>query len=303
MGTTVKLNALLLIVGIAAGAAQAQTGVLYITRDNRGDTPLIIAVQNGEIFMKADVSAYTGGQGPGGLAVSGDVRFVGQFSAGGGALDLSFNDLNMPFAGLPIGDTYDGTSDGVYNYITDYANGDIYRTDRDYSNAKLLYNNGDFGTIGITYNPYNGHLYTHSQDTSIMYEHTTDGEYVGQVKMDFDGNWRGLAFDPADSTFWLTQHDPVEGRIRQVDASGKTIQEVIVPGLIELVGGPLGAEFDVGRKGCYADFTGDGTLDPFDFLAYVNAFNAGDPEADCTGDQTLDLFDFLCFVNAFNAGC
>jgi hypothetical protein len=54
---------------------------------------------------------------------------------------------------------------------------------------------------------------------------------------------------------------------------------------------------------CYPDFTGDGTLDLFDFLAYVNAFNAGDPGAECNGDGSLDLFDFLCFVNAFNAGC
>jgi len=54
---------------------------------------------------------------------------------------------------------------------------------------------------------------------------------------------------------------------------------------------------------CYADFNADGVLDLFDFLAFVNAFNAGQPAADCDGDQGLTLFDFLCFVNAFNAGC
>ena len=54
---------------------------------------------------------------------------------------------------------------------------------------------------------------------------------------------------------------------------------------------------------CYPDFNGDGSLDLFDFLAFVNSFNADEPGADCTGDGTLDLFDFLCFVNSFNAGC
>jgi hypothetical protein len=54
---------------------------------------------------------------------------------------------------------------------------------------------------------------------------------------------------------------------------------------------------------CYPDFTRDGTLDLFDFLGYVNAFNAGDDLADCDGNGSLDLFDFLCFVNAFNEGC
>lgn len=54
---------------------------------------------------------------------------------------------------------------------------------------------------------------------------------------------------------------------------------------------------------CYPDCTGDGTLDLFDFLCFVNGFNAGDAGADCDGNGGLDLFDFLCFVNAFNAGC
>ena len=47
-------------------------------------------------------------------------------------------------------------------------------------------------------------------------------------------------------------------------------------------------------------------LDLFDFLAFVNQFNAKDPAADCDPngcDPHLDLFDFLCFVNLFNAGC
>ena len=54
---------------------------------------------------------------------------------------------------------------------------------------------------------------------------------------------------------------------------------------------------------CYPDFTGDGSLDLFDFLAYVNEFNAGGDGADCDEDGELTRFDFLCFVNAFNAGC
>jgi photosystem II stability/assembly factor-like uncharacterized protein len=54
---------------------------------------------------------------------------------------------------------------------------------------------------------------------------------------------------------------------------------------------------------CEADLNGDGVLDLFDFLEYVNLFNAGDMTADCTGDQVLDLFDFLCYVNLFNTGC
>ncbi len=54
---------------------------------------------------------------------------------------------------------------------------------------------------------------------------------------------------------------------------------------------------------CYPDCDGDGSLTLFDFLCFVNAFNAAQPYANCDGNGSLDLFDFLCYVNAFNAGC
>ena len=55
--------------------------------------------------------------------------------------------------------------------------------------------------------------------------------------------------------------------------------------------------------GCFADFDGDGELTIFDFLAFQNAFAAGDLRADCDASGALDIFDFLCFQNAFAAGC
>jgi hypothetical protein len=61
--------------------------------------------------------------------------------------------------------------------------------------------------------------------------------------------------------------------------------------------------FDLYGQGCYPDFTGDGTLDLFDFLGFVNDFNAGGPDSDCDANGYQDVFDFLCFINAFNSGC
>jgi hypothetical protein len=55
--------------------------------------------------------------------------------------------------------------------------------------------------------------------------------------------------------------------------------------------------------GCRADFDGDGELTLFDFLAFQNAFDAGDPIADFDGDGELTIFDFLAFQNEFDAGC
>jgi len=54
---------------------------------------------------------------------------------------------------------------------------------------------------------------------------------------------------------------------------------------------------------CAADIDGDGELTLFDFLAFQNLFDAGDPAADFDGDGSLTLFDFLSFQNEFDGGC
>jgi len=54
---------------------------------------------------------------------------------------------------------------------------------------------------------------------------------------------------------------------------------------------------------CPADFDGSGELDIFDFLAFQNAFSAGDLAADFDGNGELNIFDFLAFQNQFAAGC
>jgi hypothetical protein len=56
-------------------------------------------------------------------------------------------------------------------------------------------------------------------------------------------------------------------------------------------------------EGCEPDCTGEGTLDLFDFLCFVNSFNNDEAYSDCDGNGVRDLFDFLCFVNSFNDGC
>ena len=70
-------------------------------------------------------------------------------------------------------------------------------------------------------------------------------------------------------------------------------------------GGRTGANFILSGipVSCRADIDGDGDLTIFDFLAYQNLFDAGDPAADFDGDGELTIFDFLAFQNEFDAGC
>ena len=99
----------------------------------------------------------------------------------------------------------------------------------------------------------------------------------------------------ASPSAWTT----TSADIKRMNPDGSKV-ETVVPGVGLVVDLVLVPE---GQHECYADFDGNGTLDLFDFLAYVNTFNGGGDDADCDGNQSLDLFDFLCFVNAFNAGC
>jgi len=54
---------------------------------------------------------------------------------------------------------------------------------------------------------------------------------------------------------------------------------------------------------CRADLDRDGILTIFDFLAFQNAFDAGDLTADFDSDGVLTIFDFLAFQNEFDLGC
>ena len=63
------------------------------------------------------------------------------------------------------------------------------------------------------------------------------------------------------------------------------------------------AELAITVVPCRADFNGDGVADLFDFLAFFNAFDAGDPLADFDFDGELTVFDFLAFLNRFDLGC
>ncbi|MFI4916646.1 MAG: GC-type dockerin domain-anchored protein [Phycisphaerales bacterium JB060] len=54
---------------------------------------------------------------------------------------------------------------------------------------------------------------------------------------------------------------------------------------------------------CPPDLDADGALTVFDFLTFMNLFDAGDADADFDGDGELTIFDFLAFQTAFDAGC
>jgi hypothetical protein len=112
-----------------------------------------------------------------------------------------------------------------------------------------------------------------------------------------------LAFNPSDgqlytlnaSTDQLLRVNPITGSASALGPTGMF----------------FGSTFAMGcTTPCAADFDSDGTLDFFDYDAFLRCFEIGDcPEgppprsADFDGDGSIDFFDYDEFVRLFEAGC
>jgi streptogramin lyase len=167
----------------------------------------------------------------------------------------------------------------------------------------LVQNNqqGPYIARGMAWGP-NGNVFLTSGGTndSIREYHGITGEFIRTF-----ASGGGLD-EPYDVVFGAGGVMYVSGSLSSnvavFDAeTGEFLHEAAEPGQ----GGLADAAgiIEVPSADCYADFTGDGALDLFDFLAYMNAFNAGEEGADCDANGIRDLFDFLCYVNSFNGGC
>ncbi len=143
------------------------------------------------------------------------------------------------------------------------------------------------------------------------------GSYPGAGNIDadpmLDAGYRPMAGSPvidAGNTMLL----PTD--VFDIDGDGDVSEPIPfdAAGLARAVDDPATPDTGVGspvvdmgafevQSVCRADFDGDGALTIFDFLAFQNAFDAGDLAADFDGDGSLTLFDFLAFQNEFDAAC
>ncbi|MEQ8844386.1 MAG: GC-type dockerin domain-anchored protein [Phycisphaerales bacterium] len=138
------------------------------------------------------------------------------------------------------------------------------------------------------------------------------GEGVTSSLLSINASDQAVGFSSLGAILW----DPGSGAVLLesiVDDSGdgwELVQAldindggVIVGNGLDPDGQSRGFALFEGGGGCPADLDGDGELTIFDFLAFQNLFDSGDPRADFDGDGLLTIFDFLAFQNAFDAGC
>jgi hypothetical protein len=150
---------------------------------------------------------------------------------------------------------------------------------------------------------------------SLAFSSERKAAVVGAPGNDLHGPGAGAAylFLLAGTEWSSGMRLPTADLIDEVDAFGT---DCAIDFQTALVGAPLAQGPNGDQQGkvlafaagetcpeCYPDLDGNGLLDLFDFLTFVNLFNIGSGFADCDQNGGLDLFDFLCFVNAFNEGC
>ncbi|MFI4881662.1 MAG: GC-type dockerin domain-anchored protein [Phycisphaerales bacterium JB064] len=126
-----------------------------------------------------------------------------------------------------------------------------------------------------------------------------DGWQVGMAAPDDRSHirvamlWRGSKAS-SESLHDLLPTDESVSEARGVWHDGRTLY---------IVGSAGGHATVWSRPLCLADLDADGELTVFDFLAFQNAFDAGQLAADYDRDGSLTIFDFLAFQNAFDDGC
>jgi hypothetical protein len=130
------------------------------------------------------------------------------------------------------------------------------------------------------------------------------GSYWVHVQPEVDHNWFWLTSSPTTPIF------APSAQIQRGPTAGGT--DPAWPASWTDTGptdGVFGVAYDVAFKiigkentdDCPADWNGDGQVDFFDYLDFVQDFN--DDNADYNGDGQTDFFDYLDFVADFDAGC
>ena len=156
----------------------------------------------------------------------------------------------------------------------------------DQADAIAVASDGSVRIAGYTSSPdFPGNPGVPLDSRAFVAQLTPDGsglDYTQEIPTTTPGSGHGLAIGPDGTTHFAGAYGVIDGNFIHRD--------LLVVGLDT-------------ATGCPADFNGDGDLNVLDFVAYQDAFVAGDPAADCDGSGSLDVLDFVCFQGLFSAGC
>lgn len=192
------------VAAVLATTAAAQAGPIsayYLTAGDSG-TNWILQGTSAISFPQA----HPGNLGEYGIAVSGDVRTIGN---GNDQINLGAQytlagvytgtDYPYPLSGAAF---YDGTTDGTSNYSVDIGSGNVYRMGRDWSSPAVLFSTGLIAPLGITYDTGTGTLWVSEFFGDVVANFTLGGTLLSSFNTGFS-SISSLAYDPADGTLWM----------------------------------------------------------------------------------------------------
>lgn len=194
----VKLTLASLLLGAAVVTQAQPIGNWYGTMSNFNG-PRQARIVGGVMSISAASAQF---EAP--IAVWGDVRTTGFFSNGSGALyDGSGNMLGPTYTHPSnIGNTFDGTTDGLFNYTVELNTGTVYRTDRDWQNPVPLFGLGTTSQGGITWDASSNTLWVaQGGNAGLLGQYTMAGALVSSTMLSGTGALNDLAMD-VDGTLW-----------------------------------------------------------------------------------------------------
>jgi hypothetical protein len=221
--------------------------------DNYADSTIYI-VQGTSVVGSFALSGYSGNADyqQGSLAVGATVATHGFYSGYGSLLQAGHYTLSgmptgvgydsyAPLAGMQVENSYDGTTDGTYNYYVQYAGyttggtpvENVVQTDLDWQNPTVLFSvqtiaNACCEFLGITYDPANASLWVSGWTLSDIRDYSLSGTLLSSFSTGHTGNG-ALAYDPADGTLWISYDET--NVLEQYSTTGTLLQSGTPTGL------------------------------------------------------------------------
>ena len=147
--------------------------------------------------------------------------------------------------GSPVGQVFDGTTDGTHNYLLSYATQKVYRTGRDWADAEELFAfaPGASTRFSVTYDPGAAALWVGSFGSGEVQQFSMSGELLASFRV-APRHVSGLSFDEADGTLWMSDFITGANTLFQYSLDGVLMQRVTLGtdgiGAFRVMGGEFG---------------------------------------------------------------
>lgn len=145
----------------------------------------------------------------------------------------------------PISNAFDATTDGISNFLVDFTNQIVFRTNLDYTNPVALFSVTGGSFLGITYDPTNNSLWLSQFGGTLVKDFSLTGSVLSSFTATTAGggslgSLSSLALEYSTGTLWLGSQT-TQGTFYQYSKTGTLLQTVTYANLTGQ--NTLGGEF------------------------------------------------------------